>query len=73
MPHVAELDSIRVLACHVQTREEFFLPSYFIIFFLPNIYMQIRTGVTLAWFGNAMVNVASATPSPAKLDIDIMP
>jgi hypothetical protein len=33
------------------------LSSYFIIFYLPNIYMQIRPGVTLAR--------SSATPSPA--------
>jgi hypothetical protein len=25
------------------------LPSYFIVFFLPNIYVQIRPGVMIAW------------------------
>jgi hypothetical protein len=39
------------------------LPSYFIIFSLPNIYTQIRPGGMVV--GNAMANIALATPSPA--------
>jgi hypothetical protein len=33
----------------VDQGRKYLLSSYFIMFSLPNIYMQIRPGVTLAW------------------------
>jgi hypothetical protein len=41
---------------HVDQGRKYLPSSYFIIFYLPNIYMQIRPGVTSAW--------SSATPRP---------
>jgi hypothetical protein len=60
---MAELDSIRIVARHVQIREKYLSSSYFIIFSLPNIYMQIRPGGMVV--GDATTNEALAMPSPA--------
>jgi hypothetical protein len=60
---VAELDSIRIIARQVLIRENIYILFYFIIFSLPNIYIQIRpSGIVI---GDATTNVALATPSPA--------
>jgi hypothetical protein len=63
MSHVTELDSIRIIARCVQIKEKYLPSSYFIIFSLPNIYMQIRPGGMV--IGNATTNVASVTSSSA--------
>jgi hypothetical protein len=62
MMRMVVLDSIRIIARRAdQGRNSF---TYFIIFSLPYIYMQIRRGVTLAWSsGNTTANVASTMPS----------
>jgi hypothetical protein len=47
----------------VQIKEKYLPSSYFIIFSLPNIYMQIRPGGMV--IDNATTNVASVTSSSA--------
>jgi hypothetical protein len=50
MPHGAELDSIRIIARRVQTREENLCFLLTLLFYLYlNTYMQIRPDVMLAW------------------------
>jgi hypothetical protein len=72
---VAELDSIRIVVCRVQIRENFAPSSYFIIFSLPNIYMQIRPGGMVDIYIESRPKsprqhrrqVDSAAPSPTGL------
>jgi hypothetical protein len=52
------------LARHVKIREKN-LYLLTLLFSLPNIYMQVRAGGMVV--GDAMANVALATPSPAWL------
>jgi hypothetical protein len=52
------------MSCADQGRK-FLLSSYFIVFSLPNTYVQIRPDVILAW--------SSAMPLQARLDNNIPP
>jgi hypothetical protein len=64
--HMTELDSIKIIA-GTKIRNKSLPSFYFIIFYLPNIYMYIRPGVLLAWASILhRGQVASATLLPRQ-------